>query len=306
MDIQFDYNTDNSFIGRLTDASIAILQDTGNYICNWSMARPLVWGNPESQIGGKPIKDFALGPPQLVFPKRYLYYSNSVFVNTNNNHPSFVGFDFKHGGYLLQLEAPQSYSGTFYNPLNFTYLSRFKEFDYAPVRYPAVKCKDGEAMIPNDGVCHPYICNRYDNFTLITTDYGDYDGNLINITCTKDDPNRTMTVKLPGKIEIYINVTCVDPELFCRSVKLSDMHFVRDPFDPDLSVKQLDDPYLNTANSTTTNTTESSSEKDGKSIVPYVAGGVSAAVVIVIIVVVTIVILKRKSNHEDNANEQEV
>lgn len=45
---------------RLTDAAIAIIQDTGNYICNWSMAQPLVWGNRESQIGGQPIKDFAL------------------------------------------------------------------------------------------------------------------------------------------------------------------------------------------------------------------------------------------------------
>lgn len=44
---------------RITDVTIALLQDTGNYKCNWSMAQPLVWGNPESQIGGKFIKDFA-------------------------------------------------------------------------------------------------------------------------------------------------------------------------------------------------------------------------------------------------------
>ncbi|KAI5537059.1 regulation of choline O-acetyltransferase protein, partial [Trichomonas vaginalis G3] len=52
---------------RLTDAVLAVLMDTGNYKVNWRMGQPLVWGHPES-IDGKPIPNFAIGPPQNVFP----------------------------------------------------------------------------------------------------------------------------------------------------------------------------------------------------------------------------------------------
>lgn len=159
-------------------------------------------------------------------------------------------------------------------------------------------------MLPGEGICHPYICDKYDSFTLITPEYGDIEGNFTNITCTKDDPNKTITLKLPGYMDDYINVTCVHPELFCRSVKLSDMHFVRDPFDPNMSVTQLDDPYLESSTKEETNTT-SDSESDSKSnsnnkikiIVPCVVCGV---LIIAIIVIVTIFIIKKQKSNEDN------
>ena len=43
----------NPFL-RFTDATIAVLMDTGNYKVNWANAVPLVYGHPES-IDGKPI-----------------------------------------------------------------------------------------------------------------------------------------------------------------------------------------------------------------------------------------------------------
>ena len=179
---------------RITDATMAIIQDTGNYICNWSMGKPLVWGNPESQIGGKPINDFAIGPPQLVFPEIYYYYPNNYMDNLNRDRPEYVGFDFKFGGDTGASSAPTTCSyyekdycdaPQFYNPLNKTSYFYLSSFDFLPIKYPSIKCKDGEAMIPGDSVCHQYICDKYDNFTLITPDYGDINSQLTNIICAK-------------------------------------------------------------------------------------------------------------------------
>ena len=53
---------------RFTDATLAVLLDTGNYKVNWANAKPLVFGHPES-INGKPISGFAIDPPQYSFPQ---------------------------------------------------------------------------------------------------------------------------------------------------------------------------------------------------------------------------------------------
>ena len=111
LSVQLYLRASGNYIERLTDATMAIIQDTENYLCNWSMAQPLVWGNPETQIGGKPIKDLALGPPQLVFPKQYFYYSDTTAITLDKDSPQYVGFDFKHGGYTISSNAPSSCTG---------------------------------------------------------------------------------------------------------------------------------------------------------------------------------------------------
>lgn len=239
---------------RITDATIAILQDTGNYICNWSMAQPLVWGNPESQIGGKPIKDFAIGPPQLVYPLSYQYRSDYIYKN--------VGFDFKHIGTSLQTFKPKDCQNSdtkyckginFYNPLNWTYVGNQEIFDYMWIRFPQVSCPRGKAVLPGLSYyyyypeeCGEYKCNKYDNFTFYVVNSTWIDNQPLNITCNRTTVNQsfnyTMHTSGGGGWGTYKRTAyCVDPELFCRTVKLSEMTFVRDPLDPDS--KQLDDPY---------------------------------------------------------------
>ncbi|EAY02272.1 hypothetical protein TVAG_030880 [Trichomonas vaginalis G3] len=292
--IENNLRVDHNSMVRITDVTIALLQDTGNYICNWSMARPIVWGNPETQIDGKPIKDFALGPPQIVFPKQYYYYPTRGNMEWDKESPDYVGFDFKHGGYTICDKAPICGSSKtayckgidFYNPLNKFYVGFYSDHDYLPIKYLSMMCKDGETMIPGDSVCHQYICNKYDNFTLITPDYGDIDANFTNITCTKENANLNFTIKLPGYFDLFKNITCIDPELFCRTVKLQEMHFVRDPFDPDLSVTQLNDPYA-----------ESQSARLTRVISQYTVVGIT--VIVVIVIIVFIVIFKYRSSHGD-------
>ena len=320
MDIHFDYNTDNSFIGRLTDALIAILQDTGNYICNWSMARPLVWGNPESQIGGKPIKDFALGPPQLVFPKQYISQNDVESLVIQEHTLDFVGFNYKYGGYDVTEDPKNDCSEEwanlckapkFYNPLKRKYISIYSIFDYAALKLPFKTCDDGEGMIPGDGQCRKYICNKYDSFTLLTPGLIDLNGSEIsNVTCTKEDPDRLFIAGNANDYPVYRNVSCVHPELFCRAMKLSEMHFVRDPFDPDLSVKQLDDGTNNNINSTNTSDTNEKSNNSNKSnnIIKIVVPCVVVGVIIIVAIIITVIVIrkKRQSNEDKSDNEIEL
>ncbi|EAY02276.1 hypothetical protein TVAG_030920 [Trichomonas vaginalis G3] len=303
---------------RITDATMALFQDTGHYLCNWSMAQPLVWGNPESQIGGKPIKDFALGSPQLVFPKQYLKEKTSYVLMESD--PDFTGFNFKYGGIAFgDISTPSNCDGEwaeyckgkdYYNPLNKKFISKYAVFEYNLFRFPWSSCENGMAMYPGDGICRKYICDRYDSFTLITPNLKDANGNQTNITCTKDDPNKNITVLASSYSDAVRNITCVHPELFCRTVKLHEMHFVRDPFDPDISVTQLDDPYGESSTKTDANTnTTSDSESDSKSksnnkikiIVPCVVCGV--IVIAIIVIVIIFIIKKRKSNTDISEDE---
>lgn len=290
LNIGMSVQQETAIVERITDATIAILQDTGNYICNWSMARPLVWGNRESQIGGEPIKDFALGPPQLVFPELYL---------AQGKLGDSIGFDYKYTGMNLGSPYDSSCDGywaklcsnkEFYNPLNLKYLAGYDIFDYALVKMPFESCKEGEAIIPGVGGCRKYICDKYDSFTLITPEFEDINGSETNITCTRDNPNETITVRNSNYKNEYENITCVHPELFCRTVMLSEMHFVRDPFDPDLSVTQLDDPYE-----------KSNKGKVVKIVVPCVILGI---IIIAVIVIIVIIIRKKQHSNEENDDEE--
>ncbi|EAX96777.1 GP63-like [Trichomonas vaginalis G3] len=241
---------------RITDVSMAILHDTGNYKCNWSVAKPLVWGNPESQIGGKFIKDFATGPPQLVFPKGYLLGSDDNYF--------YTGFDFKYigSGYQTmkgndcQNKDTEFCKGVkFFNPLNMTYVGLLSILDYQHFKGPDVTCPKGKAVLPGytfyrfyETDCGYFKCNKYDNFTFYIENTTYIDDMPLNITCNKTNVGQQFNYTVNSDPQKYgawgtfkRTAYCPDPELFCRTVTLHEMNFVRDPFD--LDSKQLDDPY---------------------------------------------------------------
>lgn len=238
---------------RMTDASLAVLEDTGNYKTNWSYARPLIWGNPES-IDGKIINDFATGPPQTSFPSGYM-------KNVSSNYDDAAGFDFKFFGRASVMntsrincrnptsDATQAYCSareTFYNPKNLNQIGAVWVYDFIPFKMPEVVCPSGKAVIPgqiNSGKidrCGEYTCNGYDNFTIRL--YNEIGSDSYNtVTCTKAIAGVPFTsnIYIKGDTRHYPKVSwCPDPERFCRTMKLHDMYFVADPFD--LSTKQLD------------------------------------------------------------------
>ncbi|EAX94826.1 GP63-like [Trichomonas vaginalis G3] len=229
---------------RLTDASMALLQDTGNYKVTWSMGQPLVWGNPES-IDGNPIKDFAIGSPQKVFPSNY-------FLNFSAADQSYTGFDYKFYGYAsynnqwncsdssvsIYPKVKEYCTGkSFFNPNNEKYIGSLGEYDFMPIINPMYVCGTGKAVIPSTleslDHCGEYKCNGYTSFTIkMPTDMA---GGTKTITCNSSN----VDVLISEKIYVTSNHTgsyyplkywCPPPERFCRSVKLHEMHFKSDPF----------------------------------------------------------------------------
>nr|ADB92609.1 GP63 protease [Trichomonas vaginalis] len=221
---------------RLTDAVLAILLDTGNYKVNWRMGQPLVWGHPES-IDGKPIPNFAIGPPQNVFPK---YYMRDFSVQET----WYASFDFKFSGpFSGPARIRASYSEKrFYDPKGIG-VGTTQVYDFIPFYFPNYVCPKGQAILPSTmsyyyHKCGEYSCDGYKSFT-IQVNKDNIGRQWESVTCTKE--NATKEFSLP--LGYYSRkVSCVDPERFCRSVKLNEMKFVVDPFDPNSKQLSSDSP----------------------------------------------------------------
>ena len=57
---------------RVSEITLALLEDTGWYECNWSMGEPLAWGDGQS-MGQQKMKTFPIIPPDY-FPEHYQCY----------------------------------------------------------------------------------------------------------------------------------------------------------------------------------------------------------------------------------------
>lgn len=219
---------------RLTDATLAVLEDTGNYICDYRMAQPLLWGNPKA-LNGKFIKDFAIGPPEEVFPPDYI-------GNYSSNFQSFTSFDYKYYGiytnsreYPKKIECSGDQSQTqyckakrFYDPKNWGMIND-QVLDYTPIVFVGEICEKGKALIPTnwgfnkDQPCGAYKCHGYESFdySLVVKN-----NQIKNITCTKDNVGK----QFDAEISFDRIAWCPDPERFCRTMELYDSHFTTDPF----------------------------------------------------------------------------
>ncbi|EAY04847.1 GP63-like [Trichomonas vaginalis G3] len=252
---------------RLTDATIAILQDTGNYKCNYYMAQPLVWGNPESNKEAKFFDDFATGIPSEKFPSHYLH-------RTENDTMRATSFDFKHYGgfagffldsnvrcpndnvmYKKYCEARYNY----YNPDKKEFVQPLDMFDFINVTYPKNACDSGFAILPGaiyePGVeekCSFYICNKFESFDIYLDNYSVKDDkyDFKKITCDKNTIGKTYMHKMKGydektkkNYEAIKYSTCPDPEIFCRTVKLHETTLIADPFDENTTQLVEPDPY---------------------------------------------------------------
>lgn len=244
-DVMVSVNIENQGkFNRLTEISLALLMDTGNYKVDWKMGQPLVWGNPES-IDGKPIKGFSNSPPDLVFPQFYL---------EDDANPSYVnGFDFKIAGFGQLVDTPDCSNNNsnyckaskFYNPRNSPKIGSQEFFDYIKIKHPFMICPKGTAILPgNPNACGVYQCDGFRSFTMHYS-HKKKDGTRFNFECNKKNIGQKIIIEYYSNEEKkYVNSSymCVDPERFCRSVELQEMNFKNDPFD--LHSTQIEEVFL--------------------------------------------------------------
>ncbi|EAX76790.1 GP63-like [Trichomonas vaginalis G3] len=231
MMVGVNIQTHNGPFNRLTDVSMSFLIDTGNYDVNWSMLQPIVWGNKDS-IDGNPIENFATGAAQMSFPALYLY---------NNTYPQESGFSFKFYGNsdsINTVSCPNNNSyynhycngKEFYNVLDSSKIGDDWSYDYIPFKYPSNVCKTGDAVLPGMLTCGNYSCNGFDSFSINAVSPDKYNKQYI-INCTKDTIGKTFSKRVQNAWgSTTANIICPNPERFCRSVTLEEMHFTSNPF----------------------------------------------------------------------------
>lgn len=254
MMVGVNIQTNNGPFNRLTDVSMSFLIDTGNYDINWSMLQPIVLGNKDS-INGKPIENFPTGAAQMSFPALYL---------SNNTYPDKSGFSFKFFGTsdainTVKCPSNDSYYSyycngeKFYNVLDSSHIGSDWPYDYIPFKYPSNVCKNGEAVLPGMVTCGNYSCNGFESFSINAVQPDSYNKQFI-INCTKDTIGKTFTKRVQQAWgSTKATVVCPDPERFCRSVTLEEMHFSSDPFvkGAQLDIKVSNAPLIVVHNSTT-------------------------------------------------------
>lgn len=208
----------------ISDLVLAMLEDTGYYNVNWSMAEPLAWGAGAS-IGESELTDFPNSPPVTSFPEHYLCTPSTTSQKT-------CAYDFSGTASCvstLSASCP-SYSTEgvtfcsakdFFNPLNYQVRGYYSIPDF--IMYKQVDsahyCNgnsvvgtsdesfgpDSMCLISNIGHyksprCYNMYCDEYNNLTINV-------GNE-SAVCHSKGENITFT-RFTGYIE------CPDPVLMC-------------------------------------------------------------------------------------------
>lgn len=215
------YQSETGPFMRLTDATLAVLLDTGNYRINWTMASPLVFGHPESFNDENISEKFALEPPQKSFPDNYLNMNSADVSMFNFKNAGYSNFYYNASDYQKVIkEDAFPYYISFINPINYNLIGWDETADYQLLKSPDVSCPIGQAVIHGNLLnCYPYFCNKFDNFTM------DIENNRIH--CTKENIGQKFNITVAEGIA---KVWCPSPERFCRTVKLHEMNFVKNPF----------------------------------------------------------------------------
>lgn len=209
------HNVDN--FHRLTDVTLAILLDTGNYQIDYTAFQPILWGNVDLH-GEKLHKGFPIGPPQTVFPESYIYLTDNI------------GFDYKYMGISFAKPAPTCPSKIykkycngeeFYNPLHSKWIGPDDVFDYTKFKMPGVVCTENEAVLVGMTQCvkYSFIGSETIAFTLKQNTFYCND---------KSDPTEDQSFTVDQRLSI--NYRCPEFMLFKRAMAMSKAYFKDDPF----------------------------------------------------------------------------
>lgn len=244
---------------RVTDATAAVLLDTGNYEINWSMVQPHEWGHRDS-INGKYIKNFATGNPQDVYPR---YYAINFDPQAGMDGEKVTGFNFKFTGYIsgdiIQSSAYIENSGdkarlangmSYFNPKNWPSVHKLATADFAAIKPVKKFCPPKTAVLPSEGgpdnfnvyVCGEYNCETYNEFNFRLYN-NSHKTEYVELTCNNQNANVKFEHTVDG---VKYKMWCVEPERFCRSMMLHEAHFNGNPFDDDYMYDQDLVPFATT------------------------------------------------------------
>lgn len=210
-----------------SDASMAVLLDTGNYKIDFKKVKPMLWGNIDlhkNEVFN--ASSFAIGPPQLVFPDLYLASSQNDKIGFDY---TFYSRDLSIDESELDEESKEKYikGKNFYNPKNFKNIGSNDVIDFSNIKSPSFICNHGLAAINGIENCVLYeIINNskirfsWDNYSLV---------------CNESMSN---TIHKIGNYEIV----CPVFERFIRAKALHNSFFSSDPFDGDDF--KYSDPYF--------------------------------------------------------------
>lgn len=224
--------TDTEPFHRFTDATLAVLLDTGNYDLDYHYMRPLVWGNRDGfPPGSTEVDNFHILPPQEVFPEGY------IVVDPTTNY-DVCNFDFKsYGNNIMSTKSPDCSKTTseycsgksFYNPKNRSQIADDSIFDFQLIKYPHT-CFDGYATIPGNLECLKYVLT--DSFVTFTLPK-DFRYPLQNITCDSSSSHEFKEYNYINNagVKKYTKYKCPDFERFRRTINLFNSYFDSDPFD---------------------------------------------------------------------------
>lgn len=293
---------------RFTDATMAVLLDTGNYQINYSVVQPLVWGNKDSIDGQTYIKDFATGSPQLTFPYGYLSKSSEPLdpcgfdytfsgIPTDINPPncaSVLSIDdntsnAETNDYYLSKDAIKLYcqGKQFYNPLNEKTIANDEFNDFINFKGPEFICPPGYATIP-----FMQECMKFD----IQKDKIRFKNNNFDITCDYTSNWNKVSYQKSQKYR------CPPYQRFVRTMGLFNSFFQTDPFDE--SPQYLIDANLNI--STLDYTPQPTLPLLQKAFEPLTITLFAVGGVLLILVIIAAVVRFRRCKADDQASQHTV
>lgn len=223
---------------RFTDATMAILLDTGNYDVDYHYLRPTIFGNPEAfPKDSKDLVSFSYGPPHLSFPSQYVIYDPA-------DTKDLCSFDYKSWGNNATnyIPVPPCNSSTtycknrmFYNPLGYGYVGDSNIFDFQIYKYSHT-CEKGFATIPGNLKCLRYKLTENNVTFKLPLDVR-YPQQFA-VCNEKNDTKTWVNYSYFDKhgYKNYGYYKCPDFERFKRSIKLFNSYFDSDPFDLNSSV----------------------------------------------------------------------
>ena len=230
---------------RITDVTLALLLDTGNYQINYTYFQPILWLNGDS-IDGKIHSEYALGNFKE-FPEGYAWDFYSEF-------PQRGSFDYMYTGDAYSntaINCSGSYEGqeiteiefnrycaseSFYNPNNANQIGMYGSSDYTAVKIPDSACESGQAVLPGFSNCLFYSITKKDiSFTSIS-DMQYPEG--LTFVCSSSNEGQEFTYRSftneNGNLLIQKHrFKCPNQERFRRSIQLYNSYFTADPFTGD-------------------------------------------------------------------------
>ncbi|EAX86988.1 GP63-like [Trichomonas vaginalis G3] len=296
---------DQEPFNRVSDATLAVLLDTGNYKFDYRKASPMIWGNPES-INGKPIENFAIGPPQTTFPFSYLVFEDPYGTALPNYKT--IGLlplsEVVANAHCGENNEDKEYCDhkSFYNPKNLDSYGASDVFDYMVFIIPYMTCPSGKGAMRGLSDCYDYTCDGYSSVN--------FDVNGKSVKCTKESD--------PGYEYDDYSVLCVDPERFCRTVKLFDMKFKKNPFitnvehlsntdqgpGSDIAPDGVYDPSSFGPEPTPTEGSNDGISGIWKKYKLYIIIGAAVIVVIIFVIIIAVCCRKsKKSSHNKKGNK---